>query len=91
MAKSSGKIVNTLEAIHPRVVKVRYQMDSASQMAPLLLLCWLLIVDGGDDNECLSWLDSQPSQSIVFPNDFYLYMKFFLMPKKKKRCFPLLW
>ncbi|KAH7840006.1 hypothetical protein Vadar_011276 [Vaccinium darrowii] len=68
MAKSSGIIVNSFEAIHPRVIQVISDGLCVPNGRTPPVYCWPLIVDGGgcDDNECLSWLDSQPSRSVVF-------------------------
>lgn len=59
MAKLSGIIVNLFEAIHHRVIQViSYELCVPNRRTPSVY-CWPLIVDGGggDDDECLSWLD----------------------------------
>ncbi|KAI5443836.1 UDP-glycosyltransferase 1 [Lathyrus oleraceus] len=65
----AGIIVNTFDGIEGEVTKALNEgscfldgtTPSIFSVGPLITSCY-----GGDENGCLSWLDSQPSQSVVF-------------------------
>ncbi|KAK9178897.1 hypothetical protein WN943_028091 [Citrus x changshan-huyou] len=73
MAKSAGVIVNTFELLEERAIKavLEGQCTPGETLPPLY--CIGLVVGGGngenrgrDRHECLSWLDSKPSRSVLF-------------------------
>ncbi|KAK3037250.1 hypothetical protein RJ639_030143 [Escallonia herrerae] len=70
MAKSSGIIANTFESLEPRAVKaISEGLCVPNAPTPPVYYVGPLIASNdqtGDEQECLSWLSSQPSQSVVF-------------------------
>nr|UNO36935.1 UGT1 [Pueraria montana var. thomsonii] len=68
MRGSSGILVNSFEAIEGRVVEAFNEGLMEGTTPPVF--CIGPVISSApcraDDNECLSWLDSQPSQSVVF-------------------------
>ncbi|KAK3220074.1 hypothetical protein Dsin_014044 [Dipteronia sinensis] len=75
MIKSAGLILNTFEFLEERAVKaVLDGQCTPSESAPPIY-CVGPVIGGNDsgsgdrgevEHECLSWLDSQPSRSVVF-------------------------
>ncbi|KAK7380408.1 hypothetical protein VNO78_32918 [Psophocarpus tetragonolobus] len=67
MSDSDGVIVNTFDAIEPRVLEAF--SEGLIQVAPPPVYCIGPVISSapcrGDDDGCLSWLDSQPSHSVV--------------------------
>ncbi|KAK7380384.1 hypothetical protein VNO78_32894 [Psophocarpus tetragonolobus] len=64
MRGSAGIIVNTYEAIEEEPLRA---LGEDGTIPPLFCVGPLISSPyGKDDNGCLSWLDSQPSQSVVF-------------------------
>ncbi|XP_020204345.1 UDP-glycosyltransferase 1-like [Cajanus cajan] len=67
---SDGVIVNSFNAIEERVVEVFNQglMEGTTTTPPVF--CIGPVISSApcrkDESECLTWLDSQPSQSVVF-------------------------
>ncbi|WRX18260.1 hypothetical protein QQP08_010747 [Theobroma cacao] len=81
LAKSAGIIINTFETLEPKAVKALSKgfsiPDGPNQTPPVFCIGPLIDTNkgrskgNGDDDddkgiECLKWLDSQPSQSVVF-------------------------
>ncbi|KAG5558684.1 hypothetical protein RHGRI_008590 [Rhododendron griersonianum] len=73
MPKSAGIIVNTFESLEPRAIKAISAglCVPDEELTPPLYCIGPLVAanDQGDDgssNECLTWLDLQPSRSVVF-------------------------
>ncbi|KAK3037248.1 hypothetical protein RJ639_030141 [Escallonia herrerae] len=70
MAKSSGIIANTFEALEPRAVKaISEGLCVPNAPTPPVYYVGPLIASNdqaSDEQDCLSWLSSQPSQSVVF-------------------------
>ncbi|OMO66937.1 UDP-glucuronosyl/UDP-glucosyltransferase [Corchorus olitorius] len=77
MAKSAGIITNTFEALEPRVIKAISDglCVPDAPTAPLYCIGPLIAstdekktggASGGRMAECLTWLDSQPSKSVVY-------------------------
>ncbi|KAG5558685.1 hypothetical protein RHGRI_008591 [Rhododendron griersonianum] len=72
MPKSDGIIVNTFEALEPRAVKaISDGLCVPNGVTPPVFCIGPLIASGegrggGDVEECLTWLDTQPSRSVVF-------------------------
>ncbi|XP_057483475.1 UDP-glycosyltransferase 88B1-like [Actinidia eriantha] len=69
MAKSSGIIANTWRAFEPRAIKtISDGLCTPNLPTPPVYYIGPLTAAIGDrnDHECLSWLDSQPSRSVVF-------------------------
>ncbi|XP_057489645.1 UDP-glycosyltransferase 88B1-like [Actinidia eriantha] len=69
MAKSSGIIANTWRAFEPRAIKtISDGLCTPNLPTPQVYYIGPLIAASGDcnDHKCLSWLDSQPSRSVVF-------------------------
>jgi len=77
MPKSVEIIVNTFEWLEPRALKaITDDLCVLDDEITLLLYCIGSLVttningtggnDGGASNKCLTWLDLQPSQSVVF-------------------------
>ncbi|KAI8564904.1 hypothetical protein RHMOL_Rhmol03G0219000 [Rhododendron molle] len=72
MPKSDGIIVNTFEALEPRAVKaISDRLCVPNGVTPPVFCIGPLIASsedrgGGDVEECLTWLDTQPSRSVVF-------------------------
>jgi len=68
MRDSYGVIVNTCDAIEGRVIEAFNEGLIEGTTPPVF--CMGPVISSspcrGDDNGCLSWLDSQPSQSVVF-------------------------
>nr|BBN60752.1 UDP-glycosyltransferase 88A19 [Glycyrrhiza uralensis] len=74
--KAAGFIVNTFEALEPRCIKaISDGLCLPNAPTPPLYCLGPIIsnntdqsqIKGGDrDHECLRWLDSQPSKSVVF-------------------------
>ncbi|KAD6796465.1 hypothetical protein E3N88_07361 [Mikania micrantha] len=68
LPKSSGIIVNTFDALEPKPVKaIRDGLCVQDHPTPPLYCIGPVVADAGEGSqECLSWLDSQPSQSVVY-------------------------
>ncbi|MED6118280.1 UDP-glycosyltransferase 1 [Stylosanthes scabra] len=64
--KNVGIIVNTFDAIEARAIRALTSKEEVNK-APALFCVGPLISSTceNDENGCLSWLDSQPSQSVV--------------------------
>ncbi|CAL0333306.1 unnamed protein product [Lupinus luteus] len=69
MSDCDGLIINTFNAAEGRAMKALQgsYFPKESNPAPIFCIGPVISVPGGekDENECLSWLDSQPSQSVV--------------------------
>ncbi|KHN45543.1 Anthocyanidin 5,3-O-glucosyltransferase [Glycine soja] len=63
MRDSDGVIVNTCDPIEGRVIKAALCKDGT--LPPLFFIGPLISAPYEEDKGCLSWLDSQPSQSVV--------------------------
>ncbi|XP_058779005.1 UDP-glycosyltransferase 1-like [Vicia villosa] len=64
-----GIIINTFDAIEGKVTNAMNEgLCFLDETTPSIFSVGPLITSsyGGDENECLSWLDSQASQSVVF-------------------------
>ncbi|XP_050268724.1 UDP-glycosyltransferase 88F3-like isoform X1 [Quercus robur] len=78
LPKSNGIIANTFEDLEPKVIKtIADGVCVPDEPTPPVYYIGPLIAEaeeragddgneGGDENECLSWLDKQPSRSVVF-------------------------
>lgn len=73
MAKSAGLIVNTFELLEERAVKAMLEGKCTPGETSPPLYCIGPLVGGKngenrerDRHECLSWLDSKPSRSVLF-------------------------
>lgn len=73
MAKSAGLIVNTFELLEERAIKAMLEGQCTPGETLPPLYCIGPVVGGGngenrgrDRHECLSWLDSKPSRSVLF-------------------------
>ncbi|KAK2983595.1 hypothetical protein RJ640_023129 [Escallonia rubra] len=70
MAKSSGIIANTFESLEPRAIKaISEGLCVPDAPTPPVYYVGPLIASNdqaSDEQGCLSWLSSQPSQSVVF-------------------------
>ncbi|KAI8564903.1 hypothetical protein RHMOL_Rhmol03G0218900 [Rhododendron molle] len=75
MPKSAGIIVNTFESLEPRAIKAISAglCVPDEELTPPLYCIGPLVAannqagsDDGSSNECLTWLDLQPSRSVVF-------------------------
>lgn len=72
MAKSNGILINTFESLELRAVKAISDGHCLpNEPTPPIFCVGPLISrsynqNGGDEHECLRWLNSQPSQSVVF-------------------------
>ncbi|CAL5323244.1 unnamed protein product [Camellia sinensis] len=73
LPKSAGIIVNTFESLEPKAIKTISDglCVPDEPTPPLYCVGPLIAVDGGTDgdggsHECLKWLDTQPSRSVVF-------------------------
>ncbi|KAJ9164239.1 hypothetical protein P3X46_023841 [Hevea brasiliensis] len=70
MAKSSGIIVNTFESLGPRAVKAILEgkcTPDESFLPPIYCIGPIVSTsESKEEHECLIWLDSQPSRSVVF-------------------------
>ncbi|PIA35640.1 hypothetical protein AQUCO_03500178v1 [Aquilegia coerulea] len=68
--KAQGIIVNSFESLEPRALKaIREGLCVPNSPTPPLYCIGPLIADrvgSKEVHECLSWLDSQPSRSVVF-------------------------
>ncbi|XP_058206038.1 UDP-glycosyltransferase 88B1-like [Rhododendron vialii] len=73
--KSAGIIVNTFESLEPRAIKAISAglCVPDEELTPPLYCIGPLVAannqagsDDGSSNECLTWLDLQPSRSVVF-------------------------
>ncbi|XP_061358078.1 UDP-glycosyltransferase 1-like [Gastrolobium bilobum] len=68
MLESVGIIVNTFDAIEGRAIRALSEGLCVQEgtMPPLFCIGPVISATcGGDESGCLSWLDSQPSQSVV--------------------------
>ncbi|KAK7283590.1 hypothetical protein RIF29_13206 [Crotalaria pallida] len=72
MSECDGIIVNTFEAIEGRAVKALEEglclpEGATNPLPPVFCIGPVISMPSGenDENGCLSWLDSQPSQSVV--------------------------
>nr|BBC62110.1 glucosyltransferase 10 [Nemophila menziesii] len=70
MNKSCGIMMNTFESLEPKAVKALNQgLCTPGVQTPPLYFIGPLIATGDKDNsghECFTWLNSQPSKSVVF-------------------------
>lgn len=73
MAKSAGLIVNTFELLEERAIKAMLEGQCTPGQTLPPLYCIGPVVggkngenSGRDRHECLSWLDSKPSRSVMF-------------------------
>ncbi|QCD94717.1 hydroquinone glucosyltransferase [Vigna unguiculata] len=68
MRDSCGVIVNSCDAIEGRVMEAFNQGLMEGTTPPVFCVGPVISSEPckGDDNGCLNWLDSQPSQSVVF-------------------------
>ncbi|PSS04402.1 UDP-glycosyltransferase [Actinidia chinensis var. chinensis] len=73
LPKSAGIIVNTFELLEPRAIKTISDglCVPDEPTPPLYCIGPLIAADNrtsgdGDSHDCLKWLNSQPSQSVVF-------------------------
>ncbi|KAF7147876.1 hypothetical protein RHSIM_Rhsim03G0194900 [Rhododendron simsii] len=69
MAKSAGILTNTCHAFEPRAVKAISDGLCTPNLPTPSVYCIGPIVANSDEDhehECLRWLDSQPSRSVVF-------------------------
>ncbi|GAU29069.1 hypothetical protein TSUD_278250 [Trifolium subterraneum] len=68
MRECDGIIVNTFEAIEGKIIKALNEgLCVPDGNTPSIFCIGPLVTSyGGDENGCLSWLDSQPNQSVVF-------------------------
>ncbi|OIW06384.1 hypothetical protein TanjilG_15029 [Lupinus angustifolius] len=70
MSDCDGIIINTFNAAEERSIKALQEgscFPDESNPPPVFCIGPVISVPGGekDENECLSWLESQPSQSVV--------------------------
>ncbi|TXG71035.1 hypothetical protein EZV62_005970 [Acer yangbiense] len=66
LKKSAGIIVNSFESLEPKAVKL---LSSSSTESPVYCIGPLTTTTGQTSenvHECMTWLDSQPSGSVVF-------------------------
>nr|ACB56925.1 glycosyltransferase UGT88A9 [Pilosella officinarum] len=69
MTKSAGIIVNTFDSLEPKAIKAIGDGSCVSDMpTPPVYCIGPLVAAGGDvsHDQCLNWLDSQPSRSVVY-------------------------
>ncbi|KAK3220083.1 hypothetical protein Dsin_014053 [Dipteronia sinensis] len=77
LKKSAGIIVNTFESLEPKAVKLLSSSSSSTKgfcipdnpVPPVYCIGPLTTTTGQTDeimHECMTWLDSQPSRSVVF-------------------------
>ncbi|KAF7148517.1 hypothetical protein RHSIM_Rhsim03G0195300 [Rhododendron simsii] len=69
MPKSSGVLTNTFTEFEPRAVKaISDGLCNPSLPTPPIYCIGPIVANSGEDleHECLRWLDSQPSRSVVF-------------------------
>ncbi|KAJ7974123.1 Glycosyltransferase [Quillaja saponaria] len=69
--KTAGAIINTFEFLEPKAIKaISDGLCMPDSPSPPIYCIGPLIADRGDGSdsghECLKWLDSQPSKSVVF-------------------------
>lgn len=68
--KSAGIIVNTFDSLEPKVIKaITDGVCVPDQPTPPIYCIGPLVAavgDGTGKHECLNWLDSQPSKSVVY-------------------------
>ncbi|KAF5178325.1 Udp-glycosyltransferase 88b1 [Thalictrum thalictroides] len=65
--KSKGIIVNSFESLEPRALEaISNGLCVPHAPTPPVYCIGPLIATEGRDHECLSWLDAQPSRSVVF-------------------------
>ncbi|KAL4562341.1 hypothetical protein LXL04_034542 [Taraxacum kok-saghyz] len=68
MPKSAGIIINTFDSLEPKPIKaIRDGLCVPDLTTPPVYYIGPLVAAAGDrSHECLNWLDSQPSQSVVY-------------------------
>ncbi|XP_061358081.1 UDP-glycosyltransferase 13-like [Gastrolobium bilobum] len=68
MRKTNGLIVNTFEKLENKAcLALKNGEDCVETQQPRVFFVGPLVsTSNGDGDECLSWLDSQPSRSVVF-------------------------
>ncbi|KAI8564910.1 hypothetical protein RHMOL_Rhmol03G0219600 [Rhododendron molle] len=69
MAKSAGILTNTCHAFEPRAIKaISDGLCNPNLPTPSVYCIGPIVANSGEDHEheCLRWLDSQPSRSVVF-------------------------
>ncbi|KAL8095836.1 UDP-glycosyltransferase 88B1-like [Apium graveolens] len=69
IAKSDGIIVNTFHSLEPRAITtISDGLCIPNAVTPPIYCLGPLITESqnGEGNECLEWLDSQPSKSVIF-------------------------
>ncbi|KDP22205.1 hypothetical protein JCGZ_26036 [Jatropha curcas] len=69
MAKSAGLLVNTFESLESRAIKAIIEGKCTPDIPVPPIYCIGPIVSSRktkEEHECLAWLDSQPSRSVVF-------------------------
>nr|XP_043617571.1 UDP-glycosyltransferase 88B1-like [Erigeron canadensis] len=67
LPKSKGIIINTFESLEPKAIKAIIDGECVSGGLTPPLYCIGPLVAGGDGlHECLNWLNSQPSRSVVY-------------------------
>ncbi|KAJ9679582.1 hypothetical protein PVL29_021490 [Vitis rotundifolia] len=73
MARSSGIIINTFESLEPRAIKAISEGFCVPDAPTPPIFCIGPLVlksnragGGGDEHDCLGWLNTQPSRSVVF-------------------------
>ncbi|KAL6320851.1 hypothetical protein AAG906_008851 [Vitis piasezkii] len=73
MARSSGIIINTFESLEPRAIKaISEGFCVPDAPTPPIFCIGPLVLNsnraggGGDEHDCLGWLNMQPSRSVVF-------------------------
>ncbi|KAI7754494.1 hypothetical protein M8C21_012819 [Ambrosia artemisiifolia] len=66
--KSAGIIINTFDSLEPRAIKAIHDgVCVPDGPTPPIYCVGPLVASGGDgSHECLSWLDLQPSASVVY-------------------------
>lgn len=69
LTKSVGIIVNTFESLEPRAI-TEFKSSSKNSFCVPPVYCIGPLIEPIDEtkHECLTWLDSQPSKSVVFVN-----------------------
>ncbi|XP_065865884.1 UDP-glycosyltransferase 88B1-like [Euphorbia lathyris] len=67
MAKSAGIILNSFQSLEPRAVKALVEGNcTPDSPIPPIYFVGPVVSIRKEEHECLSWLDSQPSRSVVF-------------------------
>ncbi|CAK7324833.1 unnamed protein product [Dovyalis caffra] len=69
MFKSAGVIINTFELLEPNAVKALQERNcSLNEPTPPVYFVGPLAITGESkkEHECLTWLDSQPSSSVLY-------------------------